>query len=131
MNGNKIIEIFNNQILEIISQSYNTFDEIIDKDKRFQSLINSIETTISITPSVPITLFYNNFSKPFEEQISKKDDVFFLNFEVKDDFFELLKYIYKNTTEENKTIIWDYILRLKTLSIKYYDKKKEPLYHEL
>jgi len=131
MNGKEIINIFNQQLEEIIDQAKTTFSDIIEDNKQIEKLTNAIHTTISITPSVPIKIFYKNFAAPFNKQINDRNDGFFLKFEVDDDIFELLKYIYKNTTDDNKDIIWNYILRLKNLSVKYYDKKNEPLYHEL
>ena len=53
---NKLVEIFNKQVLEVINQSLEAFPHL-EKNPKITNLINSIKTTISISPEIAICLF--------------------------------------------------------------------------
>ena len=119
----KIVGIFNKQIQEFITQSINTFPHFKTQPE-IVKLQNSLETTISLTPNVPIQLFYQNVIKKYKKQIDESDENFFLQCnDVSNDSIDLLKSIYKLTSENNRKIIWDYVHRLQLLSIKYHELK--------
>lgn len=119
----KIVSIFNKQIQEFITQSVDTFPHFKTQPE-ITKLQNSLETTISLTPNVPIQLFYQNVIKKYKKQIDESDENFFLKCDdVSNESIDLLKKIYRSTSENNRKIIWDYVHRLQMLSIKYHTLK--------
>ena len=117
----KIVSIFNKQISEFITQSIDVFPNLL-KDQEICKLKLSLETTISLTPNIPIQLFYKNVIIPYGMQIDDGDEKFFLDLDIdiENESIKLVKQIYAKTSSSNRKIIWDYIRRLKLLSINYY-----------
>lgn len=130
----KLITIFNKQIHEFCDQIVQAFPNLLS-DPTIQTIHNTLLTTISLTPNVPIQLFYSKFVNEYDEEILARNEDFFLeNFskikvsnashiepnEINP--IDIVKYVYKDASPENKKIIWDYIQRLRLLCIKYYEK---------
>lgn len=131
----KLITIFNKQIQEFCDQVIQAFPDILT-DSTIQKIYNTLLTTISLTPNVPIQLFYSRFINEYDEEILARNEDFFLenfskikvsgsssNVEPNQvDPIDIVKYVYKDASQENKKIIWDYIQRLRLLSIKYFEQ---------
>ena len=119
----KLVQIFNKQITEFIQQSLITFDSLKINADVIKS-IKSIETTIQITPAVPITLFYRDVYVKYKDELDNQNENFFLNMDDQDillnETMNFLKKVYLTTTQENRKIIWDYVNRLKILSLRYF-----------
>ena len=92
-------------------------------------------TTISLTPNLPIQLFYKKFVNEYDEEILARNEDFFLESFQRSSCssnqcqfdqhnpnpIDIVKYVYKDASNENKQIIWDYIQRLRLLCIKYFE----------
>lgn len=129
----KLITIFNKQIQEFCDQIVHTFPHLM-QNRTVQQIYNTLLTTISLTPNVPINLFYVNFVNEYDEEILSRNEDFFLeNFNDDSSIdsvdngtnrdvnpIEIVKFVYKDASEENKKIIWDYIQRLRLICLKYY-----------
>ncbi len=117
----RLISIFNNQIFEIIEQISNAFPNVLQNDS-IKETINSFETTSSFSPHLPIELFYINIVEKFDAEIIARNEEFLLTKLSceKNDPLHLLKNVYIEASIPNKKIIWDYVERLRILSIKYY-----------
>ena len=77
MNHDKIISVFNKQILEFLDQILLAFPQLSDNvsvDKIKQTLY----TTIAITPHVLISLFYDKIVTVYEKEIIARDDSFLM-----------------------------------------------------
>ena len=129
----KLINVFNKQIQEFCDQITQAFPNLLT-DPTIQKIYNTLLTTISLTPNVPIQLFYNNVINEYDEEILARNEEFFLeNFnkiKVTDKSniepnqvnpIDIVKFVYKDASAENKKIIWDYIQRLRLISIKYFE----------
>ena len=128
LNKQKIVKIFNKQLSEFVDRALTTFEHL-RKNKEIMKLVSTLETTITISPTVPITIFYEKVYKKYKKQIDKSDENFFLSLPEIEyasmETFSFLRTIYVNTNESNKKIIWDYVHRLKALSVKYFKENEK------
>ena len=129
LNSEKLIEIFNTQLNEFLHQVRNAFPSI-QNDKAVLTMSNTLETTLVVSPSVPIHIFYNKFVKLYDKEITNRDEQFFAKLLLqkknsKANPVELFIYIQKHASHNNKKIIWEYIERLRLLAIKYHDYEKK------
>jgi len=124
----KIIQIFNIQILKFIKQSLEQIPDL-NKNAKIINLKNSLETTVSLTPKIPIQLFYSHIVLPFYKEIENNNDEFFLNYDTSqiknNDTIILLKTIYKNSSNDQKKIMWKYVQKLKVLCLRYFSQNKK------
>ena len=123
MKSDKIINVFNKQIMEFTQQIMKAFPDIMN-DSNVNKMYNTLETSVSLTPTIPIQLFYEKFVQHYNDEIMNRDADFFLQFdEIGDNPIDVLKYVYNDASEDNKKIIWDYVQRLRLLAIKYHQQK--------
>ena len=116
----KMITCFNKTILQFASEIFETFPDLAN-DQNIIKIKNTLETTITFTPHIPIKLFYDSVIKKYEKHLIDKDESFFLSFEAKNGNhpIDLVKAIYTQSSDKNKEIVWKYINALMLLSSQY------------
>ena len=88
-------------------------------------LYQTVQTTISLTPQIPIKIFYDNFVSKYQTQIENDEQDFFLSLEISYEPINKLKIMYSNSSSHNKKIIWKYIRTLTQLAIKYWETQQD------
>ena len=120
MNKRQLETVFNKQITEFIMQVKNSFPELM-KEKQISALDDTWETTVSLTPSIPIQMFYKHLIEPYDKQILQKNSDFFLGLDCSTEPLNIFKYVYIGASPSNREIIWTYIHRLRILCLRYFN----------
>lgn len=119
MTSRKILEIFNIQLMKFLTEICKMYPD----NRKFISLKGQIRSSLLIDNKLSIRIFYKYIVKDYKEQVLKKDDDFFLNFDVSGSAFESLNYIktiWRDSDENTKNAIYKFILLLTRLCSKYY-----------
>ena len=115
---------FNEQLISFLKQLTICYPQISE----FKKITSGLSLLKTMDKKMPAKLFKEHASK-FEMQIKKKDEEFFINnneYEILDsvdkneflDFINQLKIVWKDTSEENKDVIWKYLNVLLIISKK-------------
>ena len=117
----KIVTIFNKTILRFASEICETFPNLAN-DAKVKNIRNTLETTIILTPNIPIKLFYDSVVLKYQKQLDDKNENFFLSFEAKNGNhpIDLVKAVYQQASDENKEIVWKYVDTLRLLTTQYH-----------
>ena len=118
----KIITLFNKQLSEFIEQLMNVFP--LKKNNEAMKIYIKFQTTLTLTPQIIINLFFHEIVDGHFDEIKNRDEHFFTQlFKSKTQTpFKVFLIVYKDATEENKKIIWDYIQRLGLLCSQYFQE---------
>ena len=122
MNKEKLILVFNKQITQFIDQLRAVFPHL-NNDKKVQTLFDTWDTTVALTPNLPIQLFHTYIVKPYNAQIKDKEEDFFLQLYCKYEPIDMLRYLYIGASDSNKEIMWVYVERLRVLCLNFYDEE--------
>lgn len=117
-NQNLYITTFNN----LFTSFLNDLLILFPNDSTLKMCI-TMAPIMLVTDSLYIAREFKNAIEPFKEKIIKKDEEYFLNSEFLENFGDdhyIMNEINRvinvwknpNTTQENKKIIWDYIIKL-------------------
>ena len=77
MNHDKLISVFNKQILEFFDQILMAFPALT-QNNAIGKIKQTLHATIAITPHVLISLFYDKVVALYDTEISTRDDAFFM-----------------------------------------------------
>ena len=121
---NRLIHIFNKQLFEFSQQTVDTFPEILDHDE-LRTLHATLLAAITLTPNLPIQIFYDQFVKKYNQHIEKRDEQFLINLHKNKRYHQMLLDLNQKASENNRKIIWDYIEGLRLLCIKYFQNHEE------
>ena len=115
---------FNNTFQEFINDLINTFPD----DKSFKLCKQSFTFMKNIDDTKPIEMF-RVYALKYREQIISRDEGFFLNHDFKDEItadnvnlsveiLMTLKSYWKQLTDDNKDVVWKYLVLLYKLNDK-------------
>lgn len=116
------LEKFNDTFREMIQDLVNVFPQ--DSELRMYKL--GLEAVLFADPRVISRVFYNEVSVPYQAQIAKEDESFFLekdyqefgHYESAGDIVRKLKGCWTELSDDNKSVIWRYFKVLSVLSQK-------------
>ncbi len=121
----QMVTIFNKQLKQFVEEAFIAFPDA-RKDNNITDAFNSIVISQAITPDASIQLFYNEIMGKYDKQIDDRDEDFFLSCtDYNLPFIDSIKELYKGASMENKNTIWEYIVKLKKIAIKYHSLKNE------
>ncbi len=110
--------IFNNMVtsfLQLLKQTYST------KAQDFEVFEQMFRMAKSSTPTFPLRNFYV-ITKPYWHKIDVKDESYFLNMPIEGFLQSLnLKELYRNSTTEQKDLLWNRFRSLVTFSKSVYN----------
>jgi hypothetical protein len=119
-------ELFNQKSEEFVSELITAYPDIVE----FKKFKTGIRLLTSINIKTPQMMFKKNQVASLKDNILKKNEDFFMNFDIKSDtkhsndydewvdFINRLKSIWINLDETNKETIWKYFRVLVLLSDK-------------
>jgi hypothetical protein len=120
----KIIIIFNKQLIDFTNEILRVYPDNVKNNKDVVALYNTLLTATSLTPKIPIKIFETQLLLPYTNEMRQRNDDFFLNMNLKKSPIRILQYIYTTASDTNKTVIWNYIDRLRLLCQKYIEYKQ-------
>ena len=115
----KFKTIFNKQIAAFFTDIIAAYPE----EKQFRSLKTQINMAIMMDDEIAIKYFYEYLTTQYKTQIYKKDEKFFLSFDLSGTplgHLNRLKDVFKSAPKGTQTTIWKYVIVLAKLSEKYY-----------
>lgn len=126
LSSERLAEIFNKQIEEFSEQMMHAFPSL-SRDETIENLNSALLTAISITPRVPINFFYEKVVTKYGKQLSEKNEKFFMHHATFDQLnpLQIVRHVYRDASEAEKQIIWQYIDSLIKLSKQYQEVKKQ------
>ena len=114
------------KFLNIFKQQFDLLREnllkLTNNDTYIKVNLNKIDSYINLVGLKTVVLLFNKELSVYEKQLLSKDENFFLNLEIEVDQLKTLgntlKNIYKETSEENKNMMYQYVILLYKLSSK-------------
>ena len=124
-----LLSAFNNNLNKFINELIKTYSQ----EQNFVVFKNTILLMQRVNPRKVLSLFIE-YIDPYKEKLLKRDESFFLNENYsnilsqtkdKDNAWQLidkLKLYWKDTSETNKNVIWNYFKQLITLGYMSYNQ---------